>query len=79
MHAKCMYTKCILHFDKLLYTFCIQTLAVLVLLTFYTKCMQKFVEMWYTFCIHFVCICIRLVQFLYAKCIHNLLVGCSLI
>ena len=31
MHAKCMYTKCILHFDKLLYTFCIQTLAVLVL------------------------------------------------
>ena len=71
-----MYTKCIPHFDKLLYTLCIQNLAVIVLLTLYTKCLQKFVEMWDIFCIHFVIIsCIHLVQFLYTKCIHDFYVG----
>ena len=40
------------HFNKLLYTFCIQNLAGVVLLILYTKCIQKLVEIWYTFCIH---------------------------
>ena len=52
LYTKCLYTKCIPHFDKLLSTFCIQNLAGIVLLTLYTKCLQKFVEMWHTFCIH---------------------------
>ena len=64
--------QCIPHFDKLLYTFCIQNLADIVLLILYTKCIQKLVEMWYTFCTHFAYIsCIHLVQFLYTKCIHS--------
>ena len=47
-----MYKKCIPHFDKHLYTFCIlykikKTMAP-------KFCIQKFVEMWDTFCIHFV-------------------------
>ena len=41
-----MYTKCIPHFNKLLYTFCIQNLAGIVLLILYTECIQRFVEMW---------------------------------
>ena len=49
-----MYTKCISHFNKLLYTFCIQNLADIVLFILYTKCIQKLVKMWYAFCIHFV-------------------------
>ena len=52
MYTKCLYTKCIPHFDKLLYTFCMQNLAAIFLLIFYTKCVQNFVEIWYTFCIH---------------------------
>ena len=65
MYTKGMYIKCIPNFDKLLYTFCIQNLAVIValilytkciqkivVLILYTKCIQKFVERWYTFCIH---------------------------
>ena len=35
-----MYAKCIPHFDKLLYTFCL----------------KKFVEMWDTFCIQTFCV-----------------------
>ena len=34
-----MYTKCIPHFNKLLYTFCVQNLVSIVLLILYTKCM----------------------------------------
>ena len=65
-YTKCLYTKCISYFEKLLYTFCIQNLAGMVLLILYTKCIQKLVEMWYTFCIHFVYIsCIHLLKFLY--------------
>ena len=41
MYTKCIPTKCTPHFDKLLYTFCIQN-------------QKKFVEIWNTFCIHFV-------------------------
>ena len=62
-----MYTFCKL-FNKLLYTFCIQNLAAIVLLIWHTKCIQKFVEMRDTFCIHLVnTSCIHLVQFLYTK------------
>ena len=35
---KCVYAKCILHFDKLLHKFCIQDWAGIVLLILYTKC-----------------------------------------
>ena len=69
MNTKCIYTKFISHYDKLLYTFCIRNLAGVVLLILYTKCIQKFVEIWYAFCTYFVDIsCIHLVQFL---CIQN--------
>ena len=67
-----MYTKCIPHFDKLLYTLCIQNLTAIVRIILYTKCILKFVEMWNTFCIYIPCIsCIHLAQFLYIKCIHD--------
>ena len=76
MYTKCLYTKCIPHFDKLLYTFCIQNLAAIVPLILYTKYIQTFVEICYTFCIHFVYIsCMHLVQFLYTKYIHSFSVG----
>ena len=40
-----MHAKCIPHFDKLLYTFCIATqLKEIWQLLLYTKCIQKFVE-----------------------------------
>ena len=72
MYTKCLYTKCTPHFDKLLCTFCIQTLAAIVLSILCRKCIQKFVEIWYSYWIHFVYIsCIHLVQFLYTKCIHS--------
>ena len=75
MYTKCLYKKCIPHFDKLFYTFCIQNLAAVVLLILYTKYIKKFVEMWDTFCIYFVyflyIFCIYLVQFLYTKCIQS--------
>ena len=48
MDTKCLYTKCIPHFDKLRFTFCLQNLAGIVLLILYTKCIQTFVQMWYT-------------------------------
>ena len=65
MNTKCIYTKFISHYDKLLYTLCIQNLAGVVLLVLYTKCIQRFVEIWYTFCRHLVDIsCIHFVQFL---------------
>ena len=51
-----MYTKCIPHFDKLLYTFNIQNQKNYGSLILYTKCMQKFVKMWDTICIHTFCI-----------------------
>ena len=50
--SELMHTKCIPHFDKLFYTFCIQNLAAIVLLILYKKYKQKFVEMWDLFCIH---------------------------
>ena len=49
-----MYIKCIPHFNKLLYTFSIQNLAVIVLLILYPKCIQKFDKMRDTFCLNFV-------------------------
>ena len=71
-----LFIKCIPRFDKLLYTFCIQNLAGVVLLILYTKCMRRFVEIWYTFYIHFVYIgCIHLLQFVYTKCIRSFRVG----
>ena len=67
-----MYTKCIPHFDKLLYAFCIQILVGIVLLILYTKCIQKFVEIWDTFCIHLVYILhTSVVNILYNFCIQN--------
>ena len=54
IYTKCLHTKCIQHFDRLLYTIGIQNLAAIVLLILYTKCIQKFSEMEYTFCVHFV-------------------------
>ena len=72
MYTKCLYTKCIPHFDRLLYTFCMQNLAAIVLLILYTKCIQKLVEMWYTFCIHFVYILYTsVVYILHNFCIQN--------
>lgn len=57
-----MYTKCIPHFGKLLYIFCIQSLAATVLLTLYTARIQTLVNMWDTCYIHFV----------YISCMHLL-------
>ena len=85
-YTKCLYTKCNPHYGKLLYWFCIQNLAGIVLLILCTKYFvykfswhssfdfvyKKLVEMSYTFCIHFVYIsCIHLVQFLYTKCMYT--------
>ena len=80
MYTRCIYTKCIPDFEKLLYTFCIQNLVAMVLLVLYTKCIQMVCPnvgyILYTSCLHFVYIsCIHLVQFLYAKCIHHFCVG----
>ena len=85
MYTECLYTKCIPHFDKLLYTFFIQNLADIVLWILYTKCsytkacrnvVASYLYILYTFCIHFVdIICIHLKQFLYTKCIHSFRVG----
>ena len=72
MYTKCLYTKCIAHCDKLLYTFCIQNLAGIVLLILYTKCIRKLVKMWYTFCTHSVYILYTsVVYILYNFCIQN--------
>ena len=61
--------KCILHFDKILYIFCIQFLAAIVLIL-HTKYIQKFVELWMnTFFIHF--IYISCIQILLNFCIQN--------
>ena len=38
MYTKRLYTQCIPHFNKLLYTFQVQNLASIVLLILYTKC-----------------------------------------
>ena len=67
MYTKCLYIfkiKCTPHFNKLLYTFCIQNLADIDLWILYTKCIQKLVKCG-----------IHLVQFLYTKCIHSFRVG----
>ena len=68
-----MYTKSIPHFNKLLYTFCIQILtASIVLLILHTKCIQMFGEMWDTFCKHLVYILYTFVVYiLYNFCIQN--------
>ena len=59
-------------FDKLLYTFCIQNLAGIVLLILHTKHIQKFVKMWYTFCIHFAYIFYTSVVYILCNfCIQN--------
>ena len=72
MYTNCLYIKCIPRFDKLLYTFCIQNLAGVVLLILHTKCIQGFVEIWHTFCIHFVYILYTSVVFIfYNLCIQN--------
>ena len=69
MYTKRFYTECIPHFDKLLYTFCIQNLAGIVVLILYIKCIQKFSKM----CIHFVYIlCTSVVYILYNFSIQNL-------
>ena len=73
-----MYTKCILHFNKLLNTFCIQKLATIIFLILYTKLLQKFDKIGDTCCIHFAYVsCIHYVQFLYTICIHHFYV-CAL-
>ena len=66
--SELMYTKCTPHLDKLLYTFCMQNVAAIVLFIFYIKCIKKFVGMWYTFCKH-------LAQFFYTKCIRSFHIG----
>ena len=76
--SQLMYTKCILHFNKLLNTFCIQKLATIIFLILYTKLLQKFDKIGDTFCIHFAYVsCIHYVQFLYTICIHDFYV-CAL-
>ena len=72
MYRKCLCTKCIPNFGKLLYTFCLQKLAATVLLILHRKYIQKFVEMWYTFVLHFVFILYTSVAYiLYNFCIQN--------
>ena len=58
MHTKCLYKKCIPHFDKLLYTKCIQNV-----------CMQNVYHISTNFCINFV---IKNVAGMYTKCIQSL-------
>ena len=67
-----MYTKCIPHFDKLLYTFGIEILTAIVLLILCTKCIQKFVKMWDAFYTYLVYILyMSVVYILYNFCIQN--------
>ena len=44
MYTKCLYTKCIPHFDKPFYTFYIQNLASIALLAFVYKMYTKFCQ-----------------------------------
>ena len=70
-----MYQKCILHFDKLLYTFCTQNLAGIVFLILYTKCIQKafdFVYKMYTKIFR------NVVYILYAFFIPQLYASCTI-
>ena len=75
MYTKCLYAKCVPHFDKLLYKFCHKKCSGHVY-----KMYTKFVDMWYTFCLHF-CLhfvyisCIYLVQPMHTKCKHSFRVG----
>ena len=69
LYTKCLYIKCIPHFDKLLYTFFIQNLAGRVLLILYAKCIQKLVEMWCTYFIYI--LDTSVVHILYNFCIQN--------
>ena len=48
--------KCIPHFDKLLYTFCIQTVYKMYTKYMYTKCIPHFDKLFYTKCIQNICI-----------------------
>ena len=56
MYRKCLCAKCIPHFGKLLYTFCLQNLAGIVLLILYRKFVYSFcIHQLYTSCTIFVC------------------------
>ena len=75
-----MCTKCITHFDKLVYILCTEFSCYRSFNLVYKQDVytQKFVEMWdtHTFCIHFLYIsCIHLVEFLYTQCICNFCLG----
>ena len=62
------------HFNKLLYTFCVQNLAGIVFFLFCIQnvAMQKFVKMRYTLCIHFAYILYASVVYLLCNfCIQN--------
>ena len=69
MYTKCFYTKCIPHFENVLYMFCKQSLAAIVLLILYIKYIQKLVKK----CgIHFAYILYTSVVYtLYNFCIQN--------
>ena len=70
MHTKCLYTKCIPYFDKLLYTFCMQKVYKMYTECLYTKCIPHFNKLLYTFCIQNLADIVLLT--LYTKCIQKL-------
>ena len=41
IYTKYLFGKCVPHFDKLWYTFCVKNLAGIVLLILYAKCISK--------------------------------------
>ena len=67
MYRKCLCTKCIPHFGKLLYTFCLQKLAGTVLLILYGKYIQNLSKCG-----------IHLFYILYSFCIHQLYTSCTI-
>ena len=86
MYTKCIYTKCIPHFDKLLYTFCMQNrknckCQLNFLYKIYTKVCQNLGYILYTNILHTFCIypfwCTKIVHHkhyvynLYTKFIQN--------
>ena len=72
MYTEYLYTKCIPHFYKqLLYTFCIQNPAGIVLLILYRKCVKKLSKCG-IFCVHFIYIFyVSVVYILYNFYIQN--------
>ena len=75
-----MYTKCIPHFDKLLFNFVYKIKRTIAAkFCSYTKCIQKFVEMWDTYFVykHFIYInsdlqkVYYIIKIMYAICIQN--------